>query len=155
MLQSRGVSGGDAAFLVSVGGLCNTVGRLVGGAARWGSYCTQWIDNPALPPSDLQTVRPLHLTLVSLATCLLPSVVLPLCQHYWAFLLSFGAVGFLTGQKLSMYYIYTSITLFNRYNSVSWSLSQFRLFKKRHSQLSNLWHARTICLSLVDTQLSK
>ena len=42
-------------------------------------------------------MRPLHLTLVSLATCLLPSVVLPLCHHYWAFLLSFGAVGFLTG----------------------------------------------------------
>ena len=61
------------------------------------------MDNPALPPSDLQTVRPLHLTLVSLATCLLPSVVLPLCQHYWAFLLSFGAVGFLTGQDLSVY----------------------------------------------------
>ena len=48
-------------------------------------------------------MRPLHLTLVSLATCLLPSVVLPLCQHYWAFLLSFGAVGFLTGQDLSVY----------------------------------------------------
>ena len=54
-----------------------------------------------LPPSDHQTVRPLHLTLVSLATCLLPSVVLPLCHHYWAFLLSFGAVGFLTGQGVS------------------------------------------------------
>ena len=46
-------------------------------------------------------MRPLHLTLVSLATCLLPSVVLPLCHHYWAFLLSFGAVGFLTGQGVS------------------------------------------------------
>ena len=68
----------------------------------------QEMDNPALSPSDLQTVRPLHLTLVSLATCLLPSVVLPLCQHYWAFLLSFGAVGFITGQGLSVY-IYMSI----------------------------------------------
>ena len=38
MMQSRGVSGGDAAFLVSAGGLCNTLGRLVGGAARWGQY---------------------------------------------------------------------------------------------------------------------
>ena len=98
MLQSRGVSGGDAAFLVSAGGLCNTLGRLVGGAARWGQYYIQEKDDPAVSPSDHQTVRPLHLTLVSLATCLLPSVVLPLCQHYWAFLLSFGAVGFLTGQ---------------------------------------------------------
>ena len=72
----------------------------------------QEMDNPALPPSDLQTVRPLHLTLVSLATCLLPSVVLPLCQHYWAFLLSFGAVGFLTGQDLSVYiHIYINLYL--------------------------------------------
>ena len=49
MLQSRGVSGGDAAFLVSAGGLCNTLGRLVGGAARWGQYYTQEMDqdNPA------------------------------------------------------------------------------------------------------------
>ena len=44
--QSRGVSGGDAAFLVSVGGLCNTVGRLVGGAARWGQYYRRWITQP-------------------------------------------------------------------------------------------------------------
>ena len=51
-------------------------------------------------------MRPLHLTLVSLATCLLPSVVLPLCHHYWAFLLSFGAVGFLTGQGVSSYHTY-------------------------------------------------
>ena len=60
-----------------------------------------------MPPSDHHTVRPLHLTLVSLATCLLPSVVLPLCHHYWAFLLSFGAVGFLTGQGVSFisYYL--------------------------------------------------
>ena len=61
-----------------------------------------------LPPSDHQTVRPLHLTLVSLATCLLPSVVLPLCHHYWAFLLSFGAVGFLTGQEVSFFIILTT-----------------------------------------------
>ena len=62
-----------------------------------------------LPPSDHQTVRPLHLTLVSLATCLLPSVVLPLCHHYWAFLLSFGAVGFLTGQGVSFISYYLPI----------------------------------------------
>ena len=72
-----------------------------GGRGRQVGTILQEMDNPALSPSDLQTVRPLHLTLVSLATCLLPSVVLPLCQHYWAFLLSFGAVGFLTGQDLS------------------------------------------------------
>ena len=72
----------------------------------------QEMDNPALSPSDLQGVRPLHLTLVSLATCLLPSVVLPLCQHYWAFLLSFGAVGFLTGQdNLSVYSKYIHISI--------------------------------------------
>ena len=51
--QSQGVSAPNAAFLISVGGICNTVGRFVGGAI-----------------SDLSWVQPLHLTCLTLAASL-------------------------------------------------------------------------------------
>ena len=62
--QSQGVSAPNAAFLISVGGICNTVGRFVGGAI-----------------SDLSWVQPLHLTCLTLTA----SLVSTLCNIYFYF----------------------------------------------------------------------
>ena len=60
--QSQGVSAPNAAFLISVGGICNTVGRFVGGAI-----------------SDLSWVQPLHLTCLTLAASLVNHSII----HYY------------------------------------------------------------------------
>ena len=55
--QSQGVSAPNAAFLISVGGICNTVGRFVGGAI-----------------SDLSWVQSLHLTCLTLTASLVSTL---------------------------------------------------------------------------------
>jgi len=71
---------GNAAFLISVGGICNTVGRFVGGAI-----------------SDLSWVQPLHLTCLTLTASLIPAFVIPFSHYYWTFIIAVGMDGFLTG----------------------------------------------------------
>ena len=78
--QYRHVSPGDAAFLISVGGISNTIGRLTGG----------WL-------SDLPQLHPLALDLVIVTIACVPTTLLGICWAYWTFLVSFGAFGFLTG----------------------------------------------------------
>jgi len=72
---------GDAAFLISAGGISNTLGRILGG----------WLSDKHWAP------KPLHLSLVAIAAAALPSFVLPNCLVYWTFLASFGFFGLVTG----------------------------------------------------------
>ena len=80
LARSHGVQAGDAAFLISVGGICNTVGRFVGG----------WI-------SDLPRVQALVVSTLSILVCSVPTTLLASCWSYWTFLVAFGSFGFLTG----------------------------------------------------------
>ena len=86
LLQSQGVSAGDAAFLISVGGISNTIGRLVGGAV-----------------SDWPRPSPLNLTIASLSLALLPSFALPFCYQYFTFVIAFGLLTFLLGEDIIYY----------------------------------------------------
>jgi len=72
---------GDAAFLISVGGISNTLGRLLGG----------WLSDKPWAPA------PLHLTLLAIACAAIPSFILPSCLAYWTFLVNFGFFGMVTG----------------------------------------------------------
>eukprot|EP00092_Neocalanus_flemingeri_P022081 GFUD01023950.1.p1 GENE.GFUD01023950.1~~GFUD01023950.1.p1 ORF type:complete len:442 (-),score=61.43 GFUD01023950.1:20-1345(-) len=80
LAKYRNISSGDAAFLISAGGISNTIGRLVGG----------WL-------SDQSWTHPILITVVSLILAIIPSFVLPWCLAYWTFLISFGFFGFITG----------------------------------------------------------
>ena len=80
LARSHGVQAGDAAILISVGGMCNTVGRFVGG----------WI-------SDLPRVQALVVSTLSILVCSVPTTLLASCWSYWTFLVAFGSFGFLTG----------------------------------------------------------
>jgi len=80
LAKYRNISSGDAAFLISAGGISNTIGRLVGG----------WL-------SDQRWTHPLVITLVALIAGVVPSFVIPWCSAYWTFLISFGFFGFVTG----------------------------------------------------------
>jgi len=72
---------GDAAFLISVGGISNTLGRLLGG----------WLSDKHWAP------KPLHLSLAGILAAALPSFILPHCLAYWTFLVNFGFFGLVTG----------------------------------------------------------
>jgi len=80
LAKSAGISAGDAAFLISAGGISNTLGRFAGG----------WL-------SDQSWTHPLYLTLVAIGAAAVPAFVLPWCTQYWLFALSFGFFGFVTG----------------------------------------------------------
>jgi len=80
LAKFAGVSSGDAAFLISAGGISNTVGRFSGG----------WL-------SDQPWSHPLYLTLAAISAAAIPSFILPWCSQYWIFVLSFGFFGFVTG----------------------------------------------------------
>jgi len=80
LARSENIQPGDVAFLISVGGISNTLGRLVGG----------WL-------SDLPWTHPVYIVLVSVTLSIVPSLLLPSCVAYWTFLFCFGFFGFVTG----------------------------------------------------------
>ena len=77
------MSAGDAAFLISAGGMSNTMGRLAGG----------WM-------SDLPQLQPLTITVMCLAAAAVPAMLISLCWAYWTFLVAFGAFGFFSGTEV-------------------------------------------------------
>jgi len=77
------ISAGDSAFLISAGGICNTLGRLTGG----------WL-------SDHPSLHPLSLTVICLSLATVPALLLPFCWAYWTFLVSFGSFTLLTGMVI-------------------------------------------------------
>jgi len=80
LAKYRNITPGDAAFLISAGGISNTIGRFVGG----------WL-------SGQSWTHPLGITLMAVTAAVIPSFVLPWCLAYWTFLVSFGFFGFVTG----------------------------------------------------------
>lgn len=81
LAKSRDILPGDAAFLISAGGISNTLGRLLGG----------WLSDKHWAP------KPLHLSLAAILAASLPSFILPHCIAYWTYLLNFGFFGVVTG----------------------------------------------------------
>jgi MFS family permease len=76
-----GILPGDAAFIISVGGISNTLGRLLGG----------WLSDKRWAP------KALHLALVAILAAAIPSFILPHCIAYWTYLVNFGFFGVVTG----------------------------------------------------------
>ena len=71
---------GDAAFVISVGGISNTIGILSGGVA-----------------SDRSQPSSFILIVVSLTVALVPSFVLHFCYQYFTFVIAFVLLTFLQG----------------------------------------------------------
>lgn len=77
LAEARGISSNEAAFLISIVGICNTVGRVISGAF-----------------TDLPFVSPLVVTTASLALGAMCSVLMTLCTEYWSFVAVSAMFGF-------------------------------------------------------------
>lgn len=68
--------------MISIGGMTNTIGRLIGGAV-----------------CDLDRLTPLQSTMLSLILSVIPSIALPFCASYLNFVFAFGIISFFTGKE--------------------------------------------------------
>merc|ERR1719348_460692 len=70
LAESQGIDPIDASFLISIVGICNTLGRIISGAF-----------------TDLPSVSPLVVTTISLGVGSICSLLMPFCSAYWSFAL--------------------------------------------------------------------
>jgi len=70
MAESKGISKVDAAFLISIVGICNTLGRIVSGFV-----------------TDLPGVNALVVTTIALGAGAIAPLALPFCDAYWSFVI--------------------------------------------------------------------
>jgi len=77
---ARNISASDAAFLISAGGISNTVGRFLGG----------WL-------CDIPFVHPFMILLASVVVSLIPSFTIPRMTSYGEFFSLFSVFGLATG----------------------------------------------------------
>jgi len=77
---AKNISAEEAAFLISAGGISNTIGRFLGG----------WL-------CDLPSLHPFVVAFSSVLVAALPSLIIPRMGYYWQFLILFAIFGLSTG----------------------------------------------------------